>query len=65
MKNVKSSEINNLKATHEFDELVKYGRQLHSEAVFMTVMKMFKLFRHDMSKTVQFEKKQGNLKYSH
>ena len=65
MKNVKSAEINNLKATHDLDELSRYGRQLHSEAVFMGVLKFFKLFKNNTHKSVQFEGKHGDLKYSH
>ncbi len=65
MKNVKSSKVNKLKATYELDELVECGRKLHSEAVFMGVLKIIRLFRPDVRKTVQIEEKQGNLKYSH
>ena len=65
MKNVKKLKINNLKATHEIDELVLYGRQLHSEAVFMGVLKLFKIFRKNKRNTVQFEGKHTDLKFSH
>mgnify|MGYP001116721562 CR=1 FL=1 len=65
MKNVKSTEINNLKATHDLDKFADYGRQLHSEAVFMAVLKFFKLFRNNTRKSLQFEGKHGDLKYSH
>lgn len=65
MKNVKNPKVNNLQATRELDELVEYGRKLQSDAVFMGVLKIFNLFRHDKGKTVQFEEKQGDLKYSH
>ncbi len=65
MKISKSSNINNLKATHDRDKLVKYGRQLHSEAVFLGVMKFFKFFKPDMEKTSKFKEKRGTLKYSH
>ncbi len=64
MKNVKSSTMNNLKATYGIDELVEYGRKLHSEAVFMGVLKIMKLFRPNLRKTVQIEGNEGNLKYS-
>lgn len=65
MKNVKSSEISNLKANHEVYNLVKYGRQLHSEAVYKGVMSIFKLFRHSPPTTVQINEKRENLNYSH
>lgn len=65
MKNVKSTEINNLKATHEIDGLIQYGRQLHCEAVFMRMLKFFKFFKSNKRKAVQFEGKHGDLKYSH
>jgi hypothetical protein len=65
MQNVKSSRIDTLKATHELNELAEYGRQLHSEAVFMGVMNIFRFFRHGMPKTVQFTERRENLKYSH
>ena len=65
MKNVKSTEINNLKATHEIEELIQYGRQLHSETVFMGMLKFFKLFKNNTRRTVPFEGKHGDLKYSH
>ena len=65
MKNVKSSEINNLNETDHIDQLVSYGNRLHSEAVLKGVVKIFRLFIHDRHETVQFREKRGNLKYSH
>ena len=63
MKNVKSSEINNLKAAHTIDELISHGRRLHREAVVMGALKIFKLFRHHIPKPVQLEEKRGNLEF--
>lgn len=65
MKNVKISEISNLNAVYESDELVEYGRKLHSEAVFMGLVGLIRLIRPGISKTAQIENKQGHLKYSH
>lgn len=65
MKNVMSSEINNLNVTYELDELAEYGRKLQSEAVFMGLLGIIRFFRPNICKTVQMEEKQGKLKYSH
>ena len=65
MKNVKISKINNLKAAYETDELVEYGRKLHSEAIFMGLLEIVRFFRPGICKTAQIEEKHGNLKYSH
>lgn len=65
MKNVKISETNNLNAAYETDELVEYGRKLHSEAIFMGLMEIIRFFKPGLHKTSQIDGKQGNLKYSH
>ncbi len=65
MEKVKIFTKNTPKETCELDELIKYGRMLHSEAIFLGISKFFSLFRHDIEKTGQLEEKQGNLKYSH
>jgi hypothetical protein len=49
MKNVKSPKVSYMKATHEVNGLVEYGRKLHSEAVFMALLKMFRLSRLDIA----------------
>ncbi len=65
MDNVKSSTTSNLQSTRELDQLIEDGRKLHSKAVFMGILKIFTLFRHDIRKAVQIKEKEGKLKYSH
>ncbi|MGW8194701.1 MAG: hypothetical protein ACWGOX_10600 [Desulforhopalus sp.] len=64
MKNAKSYQGKDLTNSQNIDEMLEHGRKLHSEAVFMGLMKIITLFKPAAGNTVRLPEGEKHMGFS-